>query len=82
MHGSAKQQQASPCSTMLCILVKINMVSILKIINTDFWYKSNYLDFIDSTYPDVSGTPEVMINKLQAVEDAGERVWILGPVLK
>ena len=50
-------------------------------LNTDFWYKSNYLNFINTTDPDVSGTFKFMINELQAAEDAGERVWILGHVL-
>ena len=50
-------------------------------LNTDFWYKSNYLAFINSTDPDNSGTFQFMINELQAAEDAGERVWILGHVL-
>ncbi len=50
-------------------------------LNTDFWYKSNYLNFINTTDPDVSGTFSFMITELQAAEDAGERVWILGHVL-
>ncbi|RDW85891.1 putative sphingomyelin phosphodiesterase [Coleophoma crateriformis] len=49
--------------------------------NTDFWYKSNYLNYINSSDPDVSGTFKFMIEELQAAEDAGERVWILGHVL-
>lgn len=50
-------------------------------LNTDFWYKSNYLNFINTTDPDVSGSLKFMIDELQAAEDAGERVWILGHVL-
>lgn len=50
-------------------------------LNTDFWYKSNYFNFINSTDPDVSGTFKFMIKELQAAEDAGERVWIIGHVL-
>jgi hypothetical protein len=49
--------------------------------NTDFWYKSNFYNFIDVDNPDVSGTFDFMIKELQAAEDAGERVWILGHVL-
>ncbi|KAL2004087.1 hypothetical protein VTN02DRAFT_307 [Thermoascus thermophilus] len=49
--------------------------------NTDFWYKSNYLNFINATDPDVSGTFSWMISELQQAEDAGERVWIIGHVL-
>jgi hypothetical protein len=50
-------------------------------LNTDFWYKSNYLNFINTTDPDVSGTFSFLIQELQNAEDAGERVWILGHVL-
>jgi hypothetical protein len=50
-------------------------------INTDFWYKSNILNYINATDPDVSGTLKFLIEELQAAEDAGERVWILGHVL-
>ncbi|PQE29453.1 ser thr phosphatase family protein [Rutstroemia sp. NJR-2017a WRK4] len=50
-------------------------------LNTDFWYRSNYLNFINTTDPDVSGTFKFMIHELQAAEDAGERVWIIGHVL-
>jgi hypothetical protein len=49
--------------------------------NTDFWYKSNFLTFINSSNPDNSGMFRFMINELQAAEDAGERVWIVGHVL-
>lgn len=49
--------------------------------NTDFWYKSNYLNFINTTNPDVSGTFAWMIEELQAAEDCGEPVWIIGHVL-
>lgn len=50
-------------------------------LNTDFWYKANYLNFINTTDPDVSGSLRFLINELQAAEDAGERVWIIGHVL-
>ncbi|MCJ1477263.1 hypothetical protein MMC13_005934, partial [Lambiella insularis] len=55
----------------------------LKIItlNTDFWYRSNFFNFINTTDPDTSGTFTFLIQELQAAEDAGERVWILGHVL-
>lgn len=55
----------------------------LKIItlNTDFWYRSNILNFINTTNPDVSGMQKFLIEELQAAEDAGQRVWIMGHVL-
>ncbi|KAL5118164.1 hypothetical protein ACEQ8H_003999 [Pleosporales sp. CAS-2024a] len=49
--------------------------------NTDFWYKSNFLTYIRTTQPDNSGVFGWMIDELQAAEDAGERVWIMGHVL-
>ena len=50
-------------------------------LNTDFWYRSNILNFINTTNPDVSGMLAFLIEDLQAAEDAGERVWIIGHVL-
>ncbi|KAL8827020.1 MAG: hypothetical protein Q9170_007178 [Blastenia crenularia] len=50
-------------------------------LNTDFWYKSNYLNYYNMTNPDVSGMQAFLIQELQAAEDSGERVWILGHVL-
>ncbi|EAW11633.1 PPN1 endopolyphosphatase family protein [Aspergillus clavatus NRRL 1] len=49
--------------------------------NTDFWYSTNYLNFINSTNPDNSGVFSWMVDELQKAEDAGERVWIIGHVL-
>ena len=49
--------------------------------NTDFWYRSNFLTFINATNGDNSGVFSWMIQELQAAEDAGERVWIIGHVL-
>jgi hypothetical protein len=57
-----------------------SLVNTIKSFN-HFWYRSNYLNFINTTDPDVSGTFKFMIDELQAAEDAGERVWILGHVL-
>ncbi|KAL8741919.1 MAG: hypothetical protein Q9190_005529 [Brigantiaea leucoxantha] len=49
-------------------------------LNTDFWYKSNNLNYYNMTNPDVSGMQAFLIQELQAAEDAGERVWIMGHV--
>lgn len=49
--------------------------------NSDFWYHSNLLNFINTTNPDVSGTFKFVIDELQAAEDAGERVWLFAHVL-
>jgi hypothetical protein len=50
-------------------------------LNTDFWYRSNFLNYINTTNPDNSGNMAWMIGELQDAEDKGERVWILGHVL-
>ncbi|KAI1628925.1 sphingomyelin phosphodiesterase [Exophiala viscosa] len=50
-------------------------------LNTDFWYKSNYLNFINTTNPDVSGNLMFLATELQDAENKGERVWIIGHVL-
>ena len=38
-------------------------------------------NYINTANPDVSGMQAFLISELQAAEDAGERVWILGHVL-
>ena len=50
-------------------------------LNTDFWYRSNFLNYINTSNPDVSGMQHFLISELQAAEDAKERVWIVGHVL-
>jgi hypothetical protein len=50
-------------------------------LNTDFWYRSNFLNYINTTNPDNSGNLAWMIGELQDAEDKSERVWILGHVL-
>jgi predicted phosphodiesterase len=49
--------------------------------NSDFWYRSNFLNFINTSNPDVSGSFRFVIDELQAAEDAGERVWLFAHVL-
>jgi hypothetical protein len=49
--------------------------------NSDFWYRSNFLNFINTSNPDVSGSFEFLIDELQAAEDNGERVWLFAHVL-
>lgn len=49
--------------------------------NTDFWYRSNFLNFVNTADADNSGMFKFMIDELQAAENAGERVWIIGHVL-
>lgn len=49
--------------------------------NSDFWYRSNILNYINTSNPDVSGSFAFVISELQAAEDAGERVWLFAHVL-
>lgn len=64
-------------STSICRIEVRDM----ELMIADFWYKSNFLNFINTTNPDNSGMFAFMISELQAAEDAGERVWIVGHVL-
>ena len=50
-------------------------------LNTDFWYKYNFLNYIHSSNPDPSGILRFLTDELFAAEKAGERVWIIGHVL-
>ncbi|KAJ8462161.1 hypothetical protein ONZ51_g11074 [Trametes cubensis] len=50
-------------------------------LNTDLWYTANYFNYINMTNPDVSGMLRFVTDELQAAEDAGDSVWILGHVL-
>ncbi|RMD44781.1 hypothetical protein DV735_g345, partial [Chaetothyriales sp. CBS 134920] len=50
-------------------------------LNTDFWYRSNFLNFINTTNPDNSGGLKFLASELAEAESKGERVWIIGHVL-
>jgi hypothetical protein len=50
-------------------------------LNTDMWYKANYFNYINLDAPDNSGMLRFLTDELQAAEDAGDRVWIVGHVL-
>ncbi|KAI0375428.1 sphingomyelin phosphodiesterase [Pilatotrama ljubarskyi] len=49
-------------------------------LNTDLC-NANYFNYINMTNPDVSGMLRFLTDELQAAEDAGDAVWILGHVL-
>ncbi|KAJ7597385.1 Metallo-dependent phosphatase-like protein [Mycena floridula] len=50
-------------------------------LNTDFWYRANYFNYINLTHPDPSNMLRFLTDELQDAEDAGDRVWIIGHVL-
>lgn len=50
-------------------------------LNSDFWYRNNYLNFINTTNPDNSGILKFLADELLAAEEAHERVWVMAHVL-
>ncbi|EJD54425.1 sphingomyelin phosphodiesterase [Auricularia subglabra TFB-10046 SS5] len=50
-------------------------------LNTDFWYKANYFNYINLMAADPSGMLRFLTDELQEAEDQGDRVWIVGHVL-
>ncbi|KAJ6526013.1 sphingomyelin phosphodiesterase [Mycena capillaripes] len=50
-------------------------------VNTQYWYKQNFwLYDSDVVQPDPNGIIAFMVDQLQAAEDAGQRVWIIGHI--
>ena len=49
-------------------------------LNTDFWYKNNYFNYISLDQPDQSGMLRWLTDELQAAENSNERAWIVGHV--
>ncbi|KAJ6577051.1 sphingomyelin phosphodiesterase [Mycena vulgaris] len=50
-------------------------------VNTQYWYKQNFwLYDSDVVQPDPNGIIAFMVTQLQAAEDAGERMWIIGHI--
>ncbi|KAJ7041817.1 sphingomyelin phosphodiesterase [Mycena alexandri] len=50
-------------------------------VNTQYWYKQNFwLYDSDVQRPDPNGIISFMVDQLQAAEDAGERMWIIGHI--
>ncbi|KAJ3502823.1 hypothetical protein NLJ89_g8715 [Agrocybe chaxingu] len=44
-------------------------------LNTDFWYRANYFNYINMTNPDNSGMLRFLTDELQDAEDTGDRGW-------
>ncbi|KAJ7302571.1 hypothetical protein DFH08DRAFT_988982 [Mycena albidolilacea] len=50
-------------------------------VNTQYWYKQNYwLYDSDVLQPDPNGIIALVVDALQAAEDAGDRAWIIGHI--
>ncbi|KAJ7336801.1 Metallo-dependent phosphatase-like protein [Mycena albidolilacea] len=53
----------------------------IMVVNTQYWYILNFwLYDSDVVQPDPNGIIAFMVEQLQAAEDAGERVWIIGHI--
>lgn len=50
-------------------------------LNSDFWYKGNRYNFIQTSNPDHGGILRFLTDELEAAEKRHERVWIVGHVL-
>lgn len=46
------------------------------------YYRNNYYAFVHAADPDFSGMFTFLIQELQKAEDSGQRVWIVGHVLR
>jgi hypothetical protein len=51
------------------------------VLNTDFWYRGNVYNYLNSSAPDISGNLKWLTHELEGAEKRGERVWIVGHVL-
>ncbi|WFD00866.1 hypothetical protein MYAM1_003621 [Malassezia yamatoensis] len=49
-------------------------------VNTDFWYKNNFFNYINADDPDSSGMLRWLTDELQLAETYNERAWIVGHV--
>ncbi|KAK7468297.1 hypothetical protein VKT23_002811 [Stygiomarasmius scandens] len=50
-------------------------------VNTQYWYKQNFwLYDSDEFQPDPNGVLAFMVEQLQAAEDAGQKVWVIGHI--
>ncbi|KAF5314518.1 hypothetical protein D9611_007116 [Ephemerocybe angulata] len=76
--GASAAQQAAKLSGSYALKVPNSNLKIISL-NTVYWYKSNFwLYDSDNQQPDPNGIIEFAVRELQAAEDAGERVWIIG----
>lgn len=76
--GAAAAQQAARLSGSYALNVPDTKLKIISI-NTVYWYKTNFwLYDSDTQQPDPNGIIEFAVRELQAAEDAGQRVWIIG----
>ncbi|KAH6908590.1 Metallo-dependent phosphatase-like protein [Coprinopsis sp. MPI-PUGE-AT-0042] len=78
--GEAAANQVAQGSGSYTTLVPGTNLRIISL-NTVFWYKSNFwLYDSDTAQPDPNGFLSFLVAQLQAAEDAGERVWIIGHI--
>ncbi|KAE9407910.1 sphingomyelin phosphodiesterase [Gymnopus androsaceus JB14] len=78
--GSAASTQVDDISGSYAVSVPNTNLTILSL-NTMYWYRQNlWLYDSDTFQPDPNGILSFMVEQLQAAEDAGRLVWILGHI--
>ncbi|KIV80215.1 hypothetical protein PV11_07731 [Exophiala sideris] len=50
-------------------------------LNSDFWYKANIFNYVNTSNPDPSGILAWLADELSACEKTGQRAWIIAHVL-
>ena len=76
---SAAQEEASLHYAAYSVVHPLGLRVIT--LNTDLYYRNNWLTYVNAADPDFSGMFSFLIQELQKAEDAGQRVWIVGHVL-
>ncbi|KAJ3759690.1 sphingomyelin phosphodiesterase [Lentinula raphanica] len=78
--GDAASQQVDHISGSYAATVP-DMNLVILSVNTQYWYRQNlWLYDSDSFQPDPNGILSFMVEQLQAAEDAGQRVWVIGHI--
>ncbi|KAJ3772053.1 sphingomyelin phosphodiesterase [Lentinula raphanica] len=78
--GSAASQQVDHISGSYAATVP-DMNLVILSVNTQYWYRQNLWLYDSNTFqPDPNGILSFMVEQLQAAEDAGQRVWVIGHI--
>ncbi|KAJ3783471.1 sphingomyelin phosphodiesterase [Lentinula aff. detonsa] len=78
--GSAASQQVDHISGSYAATVP-DMNLVILSLNTQYWYRQNlWLYDSDTFQPDPNGILSFMVEQLQAAENNGQRVWVIGHI--